>query len=221
MTTAFGYIRTSGPSQTNGDGPERQRLAITEYAAAHDIEIVRIFQDKAVSGTTEWESRPAWMEMLTSLNGARTIIIERLDRLARDLIVSEHIIANLRSRDITLISTCEEDVDSDNPTRVLMRQILSAIAAFDKTMIVLKTRAARERIRATGKKCEGAHAFGRHPDKPEEVRVLELMRGLRSGGMSTPEIAAALNRNGLGTRHDGGRWFGSSVGRILRASAGN
>jgi hypothetical protein len=42
-----------------------------------------------ITGTKETMDRPAWSEMLLALhgNGMRTIIIERLDRLARELMV--------------------------------------------------------------------------------------------------------------------------------------
>ena len=215
MTPAFGYLRVSGKSQLDGDGFPRQRLAIEAYAAAHGIEIVRWFEERAVPGATEFEHRPAWMDMISSLNGVRTIVVEALHRLARDMGVQEFILRDLNRREIELHSTCEQDVQNPEPTRVLFRQMIGAIAQYEKTMIVLKTRAARERIRAAGRKCEGAHAFGHHPEKPEEKRVLDVMTGLRAGGMSTPDIAATLNRNGFGTRLSG-EWHAGSVARILR-----
>lgn len=240
MLKAFGYLRVSGKSQVDTDGFPRQRLAIEGYAAEHDIEVCGYFEEKALCGKTEWEDRPAWVEMLRATNGIKTIVIERLDRLARDLMVQEHILADLKQRGIELISTNEPDLGSEDATRVLMRHIVGAVAQYDRTMTVLKLKGARDRKKAECRKCklpadadshldgtcvyapgkcEGAHAFGKHPDKPEEKRALELMVGLRGGGMSTPDIAAALNRNGFGTRHEGGEWFASSVSRILRRVA--
>src|SRR5215813_3827757 len=95
---AHAYLRVSGKGQIEGDGFPRQLKAVREHAAAHDIQIVRVFREEGVSGTTDSVDRPAWSELMTVLhsNGVRTIIIERLDRLARDLMVQETIIADLQ-----------------------------------------------------------------------------------------------------------------------------
>jgi hypothetical protein len=85
MTKAFGYLRVSGDSQIDGDGFPRQLAAIKAYAKQHDVRIVKVFREEGVTGTKETMDRPAWVEMMTALhaNGVKSIIIERLDRLAR------------------------------------------------------------------------------------------------------------------------------------------
>lgn len=69
-----------------GDGFTRQLLAIQEYAKAHDIRIAKIFREEGFSGTKDLEDRPALGEMLEALhgNGTKLVLIEKLDRLARD-----------------------------------------------------------------------------------------------------------------------------------------
>jgi len=216
---AYAYRRVSGKAQLEGDGFERQKIAIERYAAANNIEIVHWFDERAISGKTEWEDRPAWSEMITSLNGVRTIIIERLDRLARDLMVQEHIIVELKRRQIDLHSTEEPDLGSDEPSRVLMRQIMGAIAQFDRTMIVRKMRGARDRIRGpkdetTGKyagKCEGRKAYG---DLGNEAQVLTIMRDYRASGLSFQRIAESLNQAGMLTRY-GKLWSTQLVHTVL------
>ncbi len=67
--------------------------------------------------------RPAWAEMIAALhsNGVRTIIVEKLDRLARDLMIQEAAIADLRKHVLNLVSAQEPDLMASDPTRVLMR----------------------------------------------------------------------------------------------------
>jgi DNA invertase Pin-like site-specific DNA recombinase len=132
---------------------------------------VHIFREKGVSGTTDTADRPAWRSMLAEIlaDGVRAIVIERLDRLARDLMVQEYIIADCQKRGIVLLSTAEPDLCSSDPTRVLMRQILGAIAAYDKSMIVLKLRGARERKRAQSGRCEGAKPYGELPGEQDTL----------------------------------------------------
>ena len=142
MTKGFAYLRVSGKGQVDGDGFTRQLEAIKRYASQHEIRIVRTFREEGVSGTKDLENRPAFMEMMTALhaNGVKLVLVEKLDRLARDLMVQETIIGDLRKHGFDLISVHEPDLLQDDPTRKLMRQIMGAIAEYEKTMIVLKLR---------------------------------------------------------------------------------
>jgi DNA invertase Pin-like site-specific DNA recombinase len=74
---------------------------------------------KGVSGTTESADRPGWSEVMTALhaNGVRTVIIEKLDRLACDFIVQENIIADLRKHGFELVNVAEPDLLKNDPIR--------------------------------------------------------------------------------------------------------
>lgn len=102
---AAGYLRVSGKGQVEGDGFIRQLKAIKEYAATHGMKIVNVYREEGVSGTKESADRPAWSELMTALhsNGVKVVIVERLDRLARDLMVQETIVADLRKYGFELV----------------------------------------------------------------------------------------------------------------------
>jgi DNA invertase Pin-like site-specific DNA recombinase len=51
--------------------------------------------------------------------------------------------------------------DSSDPSRVMMRQIAGSFAQYEKTRLVAKLRAARERKRQAVGKCEGPEELGR------------------------------------------------------------
>ena len=140
----------------------------------------------------------------------KCIIIERLDRLSRDLVEQEVALRDLVTAGITLRSTCEADVMSGDATRVLFRQIVGAIAQYDRSMIVGKLAAARARIRATGARCDGRKPFGWHE---HEVAVIERMKALRAEGLPYAAIADRLNDAGIPAR--AGQWHGRSVNRTL------
>lgn len=215
MTKAFGYLRVSGIGQVGGDGFPRQTKAIRDYAASHDIKITRVFRDAGVSGTVDNMDRPAWRELMMALHrdGIRSILIEKLDRLARDLMVQETVIADLHKRGFTLISAAEPDLMATDPTRVLMRQLLGAVSQYDKSQIVLKLRAARTRIRVKEGVCEGRKPFG---FREGEQSVLERMRALRMANLPYDKIAATLNLEGQKPRA-GVRWYAGVVRRVLLA----
>ena len=216
MTRAFGYLRVSTAGQIDGDGYDRQRAAIETYAAANQIQIVRFFEELGVSGATEWDDRPAWVELVASLTPqTKTIVIERLDRLARDLGVQEWIVRTLAARKVVIISTTEPDLCSNDPTRVLFRQIMGAIAQFDKAMITAKLRSARERMRKRGEKCDGRWPYGYDPKFPQEADVLKLIMQWHAEGYSFNEMSIKLNEAHVSTR-DSGTWFGATVSRIVK-----
>ena len=97
-----------------------------------------------------------------------TVIIERIDRLARDLMIQETILDDFKKSGISIISVTDGDLLEDNPTRKLVRQVLGAIAEYDKEMTVQKLRVARNRKKAsTGKKCEGRKSY--HELNPELI----------------------------------------------------
>ena len=74
--------------------------------------IVKVFRDEGVSGTKELENRPALSELIKSLhgNGVQLVLVERLDRLARDLMIQETIIGDLRKHAFGLLSVAEPDL---------------------------------------------------------------------------------------------------------------
>lgn len=73
---------------------DRQIKAINDYAKANGFEIVHIYQEEGVSGTLQ--DRPALTDMVLDLEensqGIKTVIIEKIDRLARDLMIQENIL---------------------------------------------------------------------------------------------------------------------------------
>jgi len=82
--------------------------------------------------------RPAWAEMIaaSAREGVRFIVVERLDRVSRDLLTQEICIRDLVATGITLLSTCEPDLLSNDPSRILFRQIVGAVSQFDRSMII-------------------------------------------------------------------------------------
>ena len=214
MQKAFAYLRVSGRGQIEGDGFPRQRAAVKAYADAHGIRIVRFFQEEGVSGTKDLEDRPALTELMLALhsNGVRIILIERLDRLARDLMVQETILSDLRKNGFELISATEPDLCSDDPSRVMVRQLFGIVAQYEKSNIVLKLRAARQRMRAKTGRCEGRKPYG---EREGEQEVISLIRELSGRGMSYSAIASKLNDDGVSTRYEGAKWYPANVSRIL------
>ena len=109
MRKAFAYLRVSGKSRKDGDSFSRQLEAIKGYAKAQNIRIAHVYEENTTSGAKDWEYRPAWVAMMAAMlgKGVKTVIIEKLDRLARSLMMQEILIGDLHKRRLKLISVHE------------------------------------------------------------------------------------------------------------------
>ena len=224
MTKAFAYIRCSGLSQMDGDGPVRQRSAIERYALANDIEIIQWFEESHTG--SDLEGRIAFRDMRSAVvsNGVRTVVIEKMDRLARDMMIQESVILDFQKNGITLRSATpgEDDLCGSDPTRVMIRQIMGAFYEYERKMIASKLRAGQNRKKAILGRSEGRKPYGymsggpKHGDipNPSEYPTLLIMRDLRTSGDSAELIADKLNTISSLAR-SGKQWRGSVIRRIL------
>jgi DNA invertase Pin-like site-specific DNA recombinase len=142
----------------------------------------------------------------------KIVVCEKLDRLARDLMIQEAIIADMQRRGFTLLSTMEPDLCSEDPSRVLIRQIFGALAQYDRAMITLKLKAAKDRMRAKGLKCDGPKPYGQLPGEMEQ---LTLMRELRAEGKTLDQTRAEMTARNMMAR-SGKPWSLGSLARVAR-----
>jgi DNA invertase Pin-like site-specific DNA recombinase len=150
----------------------------------------------------------------------RLVLVERADRLARDLMVGEIILAEFRSLGVQVIdasSGTDLTVEDDDPTWTLMRQMLGAIAQWEKSIIVQKLRAARVRIRRDKGRCEGRKCYGVNPHEQE---IIDKIRLMRQDDLSFTKIAKALNEAGIAPRTatragQSTKWHPPMIQRIL------
>lgn len=219
---AFSYLRVSSRGQVDGDGFERQREKIGKWAKANGARIEREFREEGISGANELEGRPAMIELLGAIaaNGVRTVVVERADRFARDLVASELLLREFTRLGVRVIEAeGGNDLsagDDSNPTAKLVRQILAAVSEFEKTSIVLKLKAARMRVRREAGRCEGRKPFGERAGEEAILKMIRSMRRKPKGGkrLAFSAIAARLNEDGIPTR-TGKPWHAEVVRRIL------
>lgn len=220
-TKALSYLRVSGKGQIGGDGFPRQRTAIAAFAAARGLDIVEEFRDEGVSGTLALADRPGLTALFDTAMaaGIDTVLAEKADRLARDLVESELLLRKFREQGIRVI---EADGGHEltnggdaSPTTVLIRQVLAAVSEFEKAGLVAKLRAARDRMRRERGRCEGPPAFGEREGEAARLqRVLEMAVDAGGKRRSLTELVAALNAEGVPTR-SGRPWARSTIQAIL------
>jgi DNA invertase Pin-like site-specific DNA recombinase len=206
----------------NGHGFDRQAETIAAWAAANGSIVQATFRD-AHTGTEA--DRPEFNRMLAEIvgDGVRTILVESLDRLARDVMVQSLLLSKLAEHKIALISCVTgEDVTagmSEDPMRKAMIQIQSVFSELEKSRLVSKLRRAREAKRQKTGRCEGRKPFGEKPGEREAIELMRFLRRKRAGKrMSFAKIARELNRRKIPTRADA-VWHTTTVKNILQRPA--
>ena len=199
---AVAYLRTSSAANVgvDKDSDKRQRAAIEAYAKRAGFTLVDEYYDKAVSGADRIDERPGFREMLQRLasNGAKTIIVELPDRFARDLAVQLAGHDMLKSLGVSIIPASAPDFfTEDTPTAVLVRQVLGAIAQFEKASAVAKLAAARKRKRESEGRCEGRKPL--RETRPEVVALARKLRRRRpkGGQLSLRSVSSELAAKGF------------------------
>jgi len=232
LISAVSYLRVSGAGQIEGDGFPRQRAAIERYAAHNNIVVIDEFVDEGISGTTELEGRVGLAACLERIenNGVKLVLVESADRLARDSMIAELIVRQFQKAGGRVISASGSvDLtagDDSNPTAKLIRQILASVAEFDRCVTVLKLKAARNRIKANGrrkdspkysddpatnKRVEGPKPYG---TLPGEEGILTHILDMAAHGAKADVIAQHLNEDDEPTRFNK-RWHGGTIQKIL------
>jgi DNA invertase Pin-like site-specific DNA recombinase len=193
-------MRTSSASNVGADkdSEKRQRAAIEGYAKAAGYVVVDWYYDAAVKGTDVVPARPGFGALLERIagNGVRTILVESPDRFARDLTVQLAGHDYLKTLGVALIPTSAPDFFlEDTPTAVLVRQVLGAIAQFDKATLIGKLKAARDRKRAATGKCGGRLTYAEREGGAELVARAKALNSQRPR-LSLRKIAAVLKSEG-------------------------
>lgn len=220
LKPAVAYLRTSSGANVGADkdSDKRQRAAIAAFARAAGFTIVGEYYDKAVSGADRVDQRPGFAEMLQRLasNGAKAILVESPDRFARDLAVQLAGHDMLKSLGLSIIPASAPDFfTTDTPTAVLVRQVLGAIAQFEKASAVAKLAAARKRKRERDGRCEGRKPLSE--TRPDAVALARRLRRRRpkGGQLSLRAISKALDDQGF-VNERGKPYAAKSVASMLR-----
>ena len=223
-----GYVRVSTATQVeDGFGLAIQKTALRAWCKANSHKLVAILCDEGVSGAKELEDRPGLADALGMLRDkqAQGIVVPRLDRLARDLIVQETVLAEIRRIGGTAFSTSPAEAsyltdDPDDPSRKMIRQVLGAVAEYERSMVVLRLRNGRRRKAQMGGYASGAPAFGFEArdkalvESETEQATVKRIEELRDSGLSLRSICATLESEGRMSKR-GSSWQPMAIKRVL------
>ncbi|MBO4733095.1 MAG: recombinase family protein [Clostridia bacterium] len=173
----YGYARVSTKGQArDGNSLEEQREKLT--LAGADVVYYEAF-----TGTKK--DRPELDKLLKEIKPGDTLVVTKLDRLARSIKFGAEIIENLAERGIT-VNILNLGVMNNTPNGKLMRNIFLSFAEFERDMIVERTQ-------------EGKRIARQRPDfkdgrpRKENIRLEYYLDMYRRGEITGKQAAKELN----------------------------
>lgn len=202
-----GYCRVSTDLTRQELGAESQLASIKAHAARHGITLVDVFVEEA-SGGLPLEKRKVLMQALAAVgaHGAGALLVKSLDRFSREPLTAGLASAELERHGATLLVTDGTGNGSD-PTSELLRNVMLAVAKFEKQMIRMRVRAALQ-VKKTRGELTGVAPYGMRlsPDgktlepHPEELAAKELLRQWRASGLTLRALREHATQQGLRNR---------------------
>lgn len=139
----------------------------------------RIYKDK-YTGTRA--DRPEFQDMLKALRAGDTLVVTKLDRLARNTKEGIEIVQDLFNRDIKVHVLNVGLLENTSMGNFFLTTML-AVAELERNMIVERTGEGRERAKKQGKH------MGRHGRPKKDIeRALKLYDERDTNGMSVKDI---------------------------------
>lgn len=166
-----GYARVS----TKGQDLTNQ----TEHLEKYGCE--KIFMEKESGAKSDRQELKNAMDYLRE---GDSLVVHKLDRLARSTFDLLKIAEDLKARGIGLVFI-EERIDFNTPDGELMFTMLGAIAKFERSLINARTSEGRERAKA-----KGTHMGRKGQDEKQVKKALSLFQNREDNGLSVNEISA-------------------------------
>ena len=166
-----GYARVS----TNQQDLTAQRNGLAALGVLED----RIYTDHGLTGTNR--ARPGLREAIAAVRDGDTLVVTKLDRLARSVPDARDIVEELTKKNVKL-SIAGSVHDPTDPVGRLLFNVLAMVAEFETDLIRARTREGMQVAKAKGR------LRGKQPklSKSQEAHLVSLYKG---GNHTTAEIA--------------------------------
>ena len=164
----IGYARVS----TDGQGLDAQQAELRSAGAE------RVYSEKISGAVTD---RPALAKAISALDNGDTLVVCKLDRLARSTRDLLNTLAAIAAAGATFKSLGDPWCDTTTPHGRLMLTVLGGLAEFERHLILARTGEGRARAQARGVR------FGRRPKLTTHQQQEALAR--RANGEALVDIA--------------------------------
>jgi putative DNA-invertase from lambdoid prophage Rac len=145
MSRVFAYCRVSTADQH----PENQVQEIK--AAGFDIKPARVVTEH-ISGSTPARERPQFAKLLEKIEQDDVLVVTKLDRLGRNAMDVRSTVELLAGAGVRVHCLALGGVDLTSSAGKMTMQVLCAVAEFERDLLIERTQAGLQRVRAEGRK---------------------------------------------------------------------
>jgi putative DNA-invertase from lambdoid prophage Rac len=167
MSRTFAYCRVSSADQTTDN--QVQEIASAGFSVMKARTIV-----ETVSGSVAAKERKEFAKLLDRLEPGDILIVTKLDRLGRNAMDVRSTVELLDSFGVKVHCLALGGVDLTSPAGRMTMQVISAVAEFERDLLIERTNSGIKRAQAEGKK------FGR-PSSLAGAHRVEVLRLLAEG----------------------------------------
>lgn len=146
MSRTFCYARVS----TNDQTTENQVREIA--AAGFAVEPQRVVSE-TVSGSVAAAERPGFSRLLDRLERGDVLIVTKLDRLGRNAIDVRSTVEQLAAMGVRVHCLALGGADLTSAAGKMTMQVISAVAEFERDLLIERTQSGLKRAQAAGKHC--------------------------------------------------------------------
>lgn len=172
MGTVFGYCRVSTPQQDHA----LQIDSLIDYGVSAEHLTAEI-----AGGTKD---RPRLEALLAKLRKGDSLVVWRLDRIARSVPELYRVFQQLENKGVAFVSI-KDNVDTSSATGRLLLGLLSVLSAFERDLLIERTRAGQEIAKQRGVK------FGR-PTKLTAAVIKQIKLAHADPSLSVEETIESL-----------------------------
>lgn len=175
MSRTFLYCRVSTSTQFTANQVQEVK------AAGFDVQASRVIEE-VISGSIAASERQGFQKLLDRMESGDVLIVTKLDRLGRNAMDVRQTVEQLAGIGIRVHCLALGGVDLTSPAGKMTMQVLSAVAEFERDLLIERTQQGLMRAKAEGKR------LGR----PIAVETTNKVQRLKKQGLIQIQVASEL-----------------------------
>lgn len=177
MSRVFAYCRVSTSDQTTENQVAEIRAAGFELSPRRTV-------CETVSGSVPASERPEFARLLDRLEDGDVLVVTKLDRLGRNAMDVRATVEGLSGIGVRVHCLALGGVDLTSSAGRMTMQVLSAVAEFERDLLIERTQAGLSRAKSDGK------TLGRPPSLTR-AQIANVRAALQAGA-SVAEVARSF-----------------------------
>jgi site-specific DNA recombinase len=225
MLRIAAYCRVSEEEQVRGENIDAQKMEITSYLNRYtDPYIITWYLDDGISSRTYLNERPEGSKLMAAVMEEKydQVIIQRVDRLARDDLIAQVMYKLFKDHKITLISI-HQNFDINTPEGQLMATTFSGFASYEYHVMRERLAAGRIKNAVKGRWNGGLVPYGYLRQEggsfaidPDTSQVYTIIKNMALEGQGANLIRQQLLSMGIPSPSGGAIWSKRTIIYMLK-----